>query len=679
MDKSSLSDLYGVEADDTEAEETTDEVYGTDDDQNLVMFAIQFKEESEEGRQEREARNQINYDVAHCRQDMSDKVEGQSVEFLPDTAMAAESLRAFIKGALVSHDNWFQVKLEPDPTVLTQLGQPTVSLTPSGIEGLIKHRLEDPRQIAPDQSDISTTVSDAIYTGAFSSLMVAKVHGKKFRTRRLSVDFDPAVEETEDPMTGEPMPDVEVEEELVLREGWEWRPVVELIRTEDYFPDPTGRGLGEMHRTRMDLYQVMDEAESMGYDQDVLDELAETYRHVDIDLDQERETNQNPTTAPVWRKEVELWEYWGNILDGDGHILHRNIRMVIANQTHVLLPPEPNPWWHQESPFVVHALIRIPFSVYHKALFDDAVRLNLAKNEIFNLALDGAIAAVWGNKQVHGDLIANIDDFQGGIPQSATFYAKQEAPVGQPLVLPIDSGTVPHETLAMLQLVKAEFEAATKVNTIQLGQLPKKDVRATEVAASEQASQQFFDAMITEIERQFVTRILWLVWLNMLQNADDWTSQDVAVILGPETAKAFSRMSPARRYYTYGQAAKFTVSGMSATLARAREFQKLVVALQMIMQNPILAQTFMQDTSPKKILHAIYTALNIDPESIRITDAEKAALPDTRAQISLMGGMMGGNGGGGPQTQAMPQQQGGSMEQGMQAGTDRMAQMPQEM
>ena len=645
------------------------------DTMTVIDAVIACKNESEEARAERDRRNKINYDVAHCRQNTSNKVEGQSTEFLPKTAMAAEQLRAFIKNGLVAFGNWFQVELDPNPALFAAPGQPTTTLTASGITKLLKHRLESPEQIPPGCQDFPTTVSDAIYTGAFASLMVLKVHGLKVPTRSLSVNFTPMERAYTDPMNGEQFTGVETEEELVLTEGSVWRLLIELIRPEDYFPDPTGRGLYEIHRTRKDLYQVIDGAEDLGYDLDVVTALADSYSNPELETDIERETAQSSSIRPIWRKEVELLEFWGTILDSDGHVAHRNCRCVVANDRFLLLRPEPNPFWHQESPFVVAPLIRVPFSVFHKALFDDGVRLNLAANEIFNLMLDGALAAVWGNKQVHADLVANMDDFQGGIPQGAVFITKPEAQQGVPVVMQLDTGTVPKESEAMFRMVDSEFQLATKINSIQLGQIPKKDVRATEVSISEQNNDQYFSSMIGDIERELIVKTLRLAWLTMLQNCDDWMAEDVVGCIGPEAARNLALMSPAKRYMTYAQGTRFKVNGLSMTLGRSREFQKIIATLTVLSQSPMLLQAFMMDSSPKKLLYHLYTALNIDPEDIKMTEEEAATLQQRVTEMSLFQGMSGGGG----QAQGMAQQQPGSPQQSIQAGADRMQQPPQEL
>lgn len=673
-----LEDLMGMEYGDEgdEGPMSEDAPPGEDipvapyDSLSVVHAVKACWEESDDAYKVREMYNRVNQDAAHCRQDLTNKVEGQSTEFLPKVAMALEQFKAFIKHGMVSLGNYFQVELVPDPAVV---GSP---LTTSGVANLIRHRLDSPEEIPPGATDFPTTLSDAVGIAALESLMILKVHGTYVPTRRLSVDLRPMQESFTDPMTGEVTERTRMQEELVMREGKVWRLLVELVRPDDYRPDPTGRGLYEIHRTYKDLYQVIEMAENGEYDPEAVAQLSASYTDGEVEAELERQTNQPITVRPDFRKEVELLEFWGTILDSDGNVAHRNVRCTVANQTYLIRRPEPNPYWHQESPFVVGSLLRVPFSVYHKALYDFAVRFNLAMNEVFNLIVDGALGAVWGTRQVHLDLVENADDFADGVPQGAVVFAKPEAPLGQPLMMQIPSGQVPPEAMQTFQLLGQEFDAATKLSPTSKGELPKKEVRATEVAAAEQSTGTFLESIVGDVERQVVRRVLRLAWLVMLQNCDDWNAEDVVGCIGPEAAMSLAQMSPAQRYVQYAQGARFKVSGLSSLMAGTRDFQKLMAMASAFSQSPILSQVFMQKCSPLKFMHAIFKAMNIDPEDLSITDEERAQLQQTMAELPFFQDMASGaQGNQQPQTDAT--QQPGSPVQQVQAAIARQQQVPQ--
>lgn len=638
---------------------------------SVTSYIKMCRDESEEARQNREAHNRINYDAYHCRVDTSNKLEGQSVEFLPKTAMAIEQLAAFIKRGLLSYGNYFSVELTPDPAVV---GGP---LTEGGIVNLLRHRLESPSELPNGVLDFPTLIADGVKTGGLGALVVLKVGGMFETVRRLTVDTKPVTQVLMDPLTGVTFEGVVgQEEELVMREGKVWRLVVELIRPEDYYPDPTGRGLYEIHRTYKDLYEVIDMAESGEYDADAVAQLSDSFSNSEVDSDTSRETNQNIPITTDYRKQVEILEFWGTILDSSGNVVHRNCRATIANDEYVLRQPEPNPYWHQERPFVVAPLLRVPFSVFHKALFDHAVRLNLAMNELFNLIVDGAIGAVWGVREVQLDLIENAEDFSDGIPQGATIFKKAEAQQGVPVMNMTPGGVVPQEAMATFQLLDREFASASMLSDTARGMIPRKDVSATAIASVDQSTSAFFDSIIADLEASVIRPALRLSWLTMLQNADDWNAADVAGCIGPSVAKFIGEMSPARRYLTYAQGCTFKVSGLSSMVARVREFQKIMSALTAITQSPILTQVAYSKMSPEKLLFHILRCLNIDPDDMRMTEDEQATLEERMKNLPFFAQLTRG-GTGGDQAQFQPEQQPGNATQQVQAQIASQNTVPQ--
>ena len=648
---------------------TDDEAVAPNDLLSVVTAVLACRDESEEARRERDDRNKINYDAVHCRQDLSSKFKGQSHEFLPKVAMALEQFCAFVKRGLISSGDYFSVKLTPDPAVV---GGP---LSESGVVKLLRHRLENFSQICPGCTDFPTTISDGIKVGALGALTILKVCGHFVPTRRPLVQMD------------------EMGEHLAIEEGRIWRLAVELVRPEDYYPDPTGRGLYEIHETRMDLYELIDRSEGdyPEYDRDAVMDLAENATHYVDSEDEseiERATDQPPADTPSFRKQVKLLEFWGTLLDSDGNVATRedenggrtqlrNIRCTVANEKYLVRKPEPNPYWHQQSPFVVGIMHRVPFSVFHRGVYDFAVGLNLAMNEVFNLIIDGGIGAVWGVRQVKKDALENAKEFDDGIPQGSTMFVKSDFPDGVPVMQQLTAGGVPQDALAAYQLLEREFNAATMMSQTSKGDTPRKEVSATATASADQATGMFFDSIIGDIEQTVIEKALHLAWLTMLQNADDWNEDDTVGCIGPQAAAALQQMSPARRYIMYGQGARFRVTGLSSMIARTREFQKIMAALAALAQSPVLLQAFFQSSSPQKLLNYLFKCLMIDIEDLSMTEEEKATMEERMAQLPMFGQM--GQGAQGAQQAQQPgiTTEPGSPTQQTQAQISQLNQVPQ--
>jgi hypothetical protein len=161
------------------------------------------------------------------------------------------------------------------------------------------------------------------------------------------------------------------------------------------------------------------------------------------------------------------------------------------------------------------------------------------------------------------------------------------------------------------------------VNDVKMGALPSNEVRATEIIAAEQHSNSTFDGIIKDIEDTMIEPLLWKVWLTALQFLDDFSAEDVIAAIGERWAYVLATMSPVQRYSTFAGACQFQASGLSSTLARGKDLQKLLAFADLGTRSPFLAQTFLENYSAKKYLDRILQAMNIDPEGIELTPEER--------------------------------------------------------
>jgi hypothetical protein len=244
----------------------------------------------------------------------------------------------------------------------------------------------------------------------------------------------------------------------------------------------------------------------------------------------------------------------------------------------------------------------------------------------------------------------NPSQISGGIPQGITIAVKDDFPEGAKVVETVATGQVPQDALAMFNLADREFQDAALTNDLKLGMLPPRQVKATEVVESSQSQAVTLDGISSDIE-QGVVDVLTRAWLTMLQNADDWATDEVISEVGPRVALMLSRMSPAQRFALLGQAAGFKVHGLSATLAKVRDFQKQMAMAQAAMSNPVLAQAFLRRFSPDKMLSSIMKSLNINPKNLEQDPDEQAQMPQFLQRLPFFQQMLGGaQGQGGAQT-----------------------------
>ena len=567
---------------------------------NVVEAVSQYRKESEESdRKYRLKQNDVNRRAFMNIQDWSHKIEGQSKEFLPKTSSTVEQFSAFIKRALVQFGDWFSITAPKDSP-----------LSESAIRKLINCFFEN----LPDDQGTTTLalkVADATKVGLLESLMIFKVHGQKIKRRVFKTENG---------------------ESLLTDEISPWKLKIDLIRPEDYYPDPTGRGLYEIHRVERDLHEVRQMAEEGVYDEAVVDLIENDFKE-----EKRKAIERNPDddrAKPGFRRRVVLDEFLGTLLDEDGNIAQENVLCTVANEKYLIRKPEPNPYWHQESHFVVIPIIRVPFTVWHKALYDQVVPLNFAINELFNLILDGGISSVWGIKQLRLNMLEDPSQVTGGIPQGKTLAVREDMPEGMKVLETISEGKVPQDAMATFNLVDREYNVSALTNDLKQGLLPPKEVKATEIIAVDQGQAVVLDSITTDIE-QGLTQLIRKAWLTILQNADDLLNLDVKEALTSREMLALARMSEAERFNLFSTCG-FKAHGLSATLAKARDFQKLMALIQVASQSQFLLPAFLRKISGDKLLTRLFKLLNINPDDIGRDENDMKTLPEDMAFAQQM-------------------------------------------
>ncbi len=549
-------------------------------DRKVINAVLAFKKEAHKAKEKRIRKNNRNRQAYENLQDWSDKMEGQSTEFLPKTAETVDQFAAFIKRALVQFGDWFSVEAAKSPIS----------------EDAIKTILQCYTQCLPDgngELPFVTRIADGTKVALLEAGMIFKVHGRPVKRH-----------------TYRPTDDGELEQ---ISED-QWRLFIDLIPPEDYYPDPTGRGLYEIHSVERDLHDVVAMAEAGIYDKAEVAKITEDMPKKTEERRRENDDTDQPL-KPEFRKRVVITEFWGTLLDKDGKVTDEKVLCTVANDKYLIRKPEPWPFWHGMTPFTYIPLIRLPFSVFHKALYDDVVSLNLAINELFNLMLDGGIASVWGIKQLHLDYLEDPTQAAGGIPQGTTLALREDVPPDAKVLEQVTTGEVPRDALAMFQILDREFLAGAKSNDLKMGMLPPRQVKATEVVEASQSSAVLTDSIVADMERK-IEEVLSKAFLTIMQFADNIQVGDLVNKLDRRDLIQFMSMNPAQRFATFAGKCAFKVFGLSATLARARDFQRIMAVLQVAGQSPILLPALLRTTNPDKLLKRLWKIMNINPADI---------------------------------------------------------------
>lgn len=577
------------------------------DPSTVVRVVKECAREANEAKRDRMKQNRLNWEVYLGQQDWSHKTEDQSTEFLPKLAEAAEQMCAFFKKGLTGMGDWFTVEVPPGSPIDGEQVRAIMLFFLRGVN------------ISPyETKHFGTIVGEGIKTAFLESLFTMKVHGCYVEETFFTVPSDP--------LSGLESPEPESKTRRV------WKLQVDVVPGDELLLDPSGRNLYRIHRVERDLYEVQMKADEGYYDKAEVKKIVEDMERTDSDKPRASQRNQNESTKPSFRKKVVVDEFWGTLLNEDGSVARARCFCVVANEKYLIKKPSDNPFWHGEDPFVVAPIVRVPGSVWHKAVYDNAANLNLALNEMYNLMLDGAMAAVWGIRQLHPDWLEDPSQVADGIPPGTTLVMAAGAPPQAKVLESVFTATVPPDAMNIFNLTDREFQASAMTNDTRLGFLPPRQVKATELVQAQQGGAITLDSLISDIEKEVIERVLRKIWLTLLQNVDTMATEDVVNAVGLDAAFALAQMTPAQRFMTFGNN-KFVVHGLSATLARANEFQKMMALMQAVMQNPLLMQSFFQKYSPDKVLDAFLKFLNINPYSIGQSPEEKAGMADRLKEL----------------------------------------------
>lgn len=588
-------------------------------DGELITITLQYKKESDQARYNRIQQNRVNFDCYHMRQDFSQKQKGQSREFLPKMSMAVEQNSIFIQQGLVDIGDWFKVEAQEG------LLEDAMKLKPSEIYKLLDAQLKS--------LGIIKVVANSMKLGMIGSLMIAKVHGQMKPKPKFKAETK--------------IKKGKYVKQLIRIDDKAWNLQIDLVRQEDYFPDPTGNGLYELEDIYVDYWKLVQMAEAGMYEMAQV-ELCKgkgNSEGYDREYNKNRETDQN-ATAHYFRNRVKLTECWGNIVNSEGELIAENVVWTIANDTYVIQKPTENPLWHGESPYVTCPILDVPHGVWGRAMMDAPTMLNRASNEFFNLILDGGMMSVHGIKQIHEHWLEDSTQVDNGIAAGDTLRANASCPPGMSVLSRVDTATIPQDALPVFNLLQQEFYTAAMTNDLRMGAQPFRDVKATAIVESSQTITGMFGGIAKHVEEGYIEKLLTKSWMTQAQHMQELDFESLKALLGSKRAEALKGLTNQDLFAETVSGCKFKVFGISATLAKQKDFTKLQAMMQTIASSPVLMEEFTKKYDFGKLLTEIMISLDIRPYKLESDQAQGMATPqpppmqqgpDSQSQIPQAG------------------------------------------
>lgn len=579
----------------------------------IVRWILSCRTEAKQAKWNRVMQTRENWDVFWGRQDFSHKSAGQSREVLSMQKMAVEETAAFFQQSLIDlGSSWW----DPDPKHPKNLH--AMKVTPDMVKAVTQLQL--------DKADIYNHISNGIKSGLLGSVVITKVHGDKYCVPRYVATRDKKKREAK----------------LSIEEKYGWKLRLDTVSQFNYYPDPTPtnhKRLYEIEDMWMDYHEVvaLSEGDDAIYDPEIVSQIE---HHIDDDaekqFDEMRRTNQN-LVSHAFRGRVKLTDYWGDILDDNDKVIHENCVCTLANDKWLIRKPEPNPLWHQRSPYVVTPLMNIPDAVWPPALMDFPSKHNIVTTELFNLMVDGAMKSVNNVGMIRQDWLEDPNQVEGGIQPGTNLGINSQCPPGAKAIEMVQTGNVPPEAQQIFNIIQQEFNRAALTSDIRQGMQPRQSVSATQVVETNQTITSVFQGLSKNIEERWITPLLEKAWMTCCQYSDLMDEDELRSVLGPDDADRYLEMTPEERFAETVHGIKFRVSGISMTLKKSQDNRKFMMLLQTIGGNPSLMEEFIkQGNSIGALLEEIIKSIGIDTRTIKMDQTEKEMV-DKNSQGAMQG------------------------------------------
>lgn len=572
---------------------------GSEAENDVLQIYQVYKQEATSARQSRIDKNKLNFDCYNLNQDFSEKNKGQSSEFLPKLSMAVEQSANYMQQGLIDLGDWF--KVQPSPG----LNEDTMRVKPSEIYKLTSRQL--------NKCNFVTQVGNATKLGLLGSLMIAKVHGGLVNKPRYVVKAESK--------------NGAIKKRLIKQEDKVWQLKIDLVRQEDFYVDPTGRGLYLMQDIYMDYYEIerLSSGPNAIYDKSI---VRENLKGSGIGSNSLHDYNRNRESGQDYshngrRNKIKVTEIWGNFINVDGELIYENCVATIANDTHVIQRPSPNPYWHGLPPFICAPILSVHGNPWGKALMDAPAMLNQAINEMFNLILDGGLMSVHGIKQIREHWLADPSQVDNGISAGDTLRANTSCPAGATVLERIDTATVPQDGINVYNLLNQEFNTSALTNDLRMGVQPFRQVKATEIVEASQSITSMFTGLAKRLETDWITKILEMSWATCAQHMQDLDDDEIVALIGSKRSQQLMAMGPEELFAETVQGCKFEVYGISANLNKQKDFTKIQALLQTVGSSPILMEEFAKIGDFSKLLKEIIRSLDIN--MAKIENEEHAA------------------------------------------------------
>jgi hypothetical protein len=353
---------------------------------------------------------------------------------------------------------------------------------------------------------------------------------------------------------------------------------------------------------------------------------------------------------------VDVMEFWGDFPDPtNGVTIYQNCVATFVDQQWCIRRPEENPWWHQDSPFLMFRPMLNPHQIYGYGFLMQGAKLQSELDRLLQVMVDKAHLSL---PMVEADSTAakNSEDFGGDHLKITPARIFQKKSVDRPIFTPVDLGRnaqVSEWEVELYRLIMESFTMTTGVNEFVTGQQQSTNRKTkAEVEVRVSASQQNFNDVGQYVEEHALSPLVKMVYQLTLQFEQTLASPNVMKMLSdnPQAQQLLQRingMPLAQRWSILDLDASFRVTGITLQVTRQQRLDRLMNFLKALSADPQMAMV----VDKRRLLRLLLLYFNLDstlvlPQSDAILQAFEASTLAQFFQPPQQAGQEEGQGGG---------------------------------
>lgn len=323
-------------------------------------------------------------------------------------------------------------------------------------------------------------------------------------------------------------------------------------------------------------------------------------------------------TVVSGRRPIQLDEYIATVVGSDGSILADRSLMVLANGQYLIRGPERNPFWHGKDWLSYTPLVTAPLSVYGRSYMEDFGSVAKTFNDLTNMIIDAVHTSSLKAFAMVPSMLLNPNQVQEGISPNKIFML-EDGYRAEDFAKELTLGQLSADSVRVWESMKKELTEAAKMNEVGLGQFaPNSRTSATEITETQQSGSALIRSIAQTVETRYLDVQLDLIWKTGMQHAE-YDDRKLIQAAGEEMWSALigSRKELIRRPIT------FQARGISQVIAKSQQLKTMLGVLNVLAQNDILIQAFLQKADPMKLIDRIFNLSGIDLSKLTLTEREK--------------------------------------------------------